>query len=493
MLRQTFHRCKGFRRPLSTIVNNSLDDFTVGGCVKEPKVIIIGAGLAGLSAAQRLASAGFKDFTILEASHRVGGRIETFCYDNKVLEFGAQWFKTGLNNSIFNLAMEEQLALQSDNNSAGIFLSPEGLPGIRQSVGDIGYTIFSEMKSKLNKMDCSADKVQRSVLDYLNLRIQQELATLSGPLQYDVYRVIYGLTNDLKAEIGIDLSLASALDVHGMASDSGRRVTVPRGMANLLAPLLREIPAESVHYNKQVDTVSWGTQVPTSPRALLMCHDTSAYEADYVLVTVPLGVLKSTADTMFCPSLPSSKTEAIKALGVGHLHRVFMEYTNPFWAGDQPKYRFARCMDEVNGPKGWASTISRIDYVNNTLAFEVSGQQAVEMENCSNEHVAMELTNLLRQYTGNWIPFPSNLLRSRWWTNKFFRGAQSYLGMQSNVEHQKELGSPVFAHNDPNNPILLFAGEATSIGSHATLHGARTSGIREAHRILKLTKAQNKI
>jgi len=37
-------------------------------------------------------------------------------------------------------------------------------------------------------------------------------------------------------------------------------------------------------------------------------------------------------------------------------------------------------------------------------------------------------------------------------------------------------------------PILLFAGEATIPGHYSTVHGARLSGIREAERIIQLTK-----
>lgn len=39
--------------------------------------VIIGAGIAGISAARSLLEAGFSDVKILEASHRIGGRIQT--------------------------------------------------------------------------------------------------------------------------------------------------------------------------------------------------------------------------------------------------------------------------------------------------------------------------------------------------------------------------------------------------------------------------------
>ena len=44
---------------------------------------------------------------------------------------------------------------------------------------------------------------------------------------------------------------------------------------------------------------------------------------------------------------------------------------------------------------------------------------------------------------------------------------------------------------EPVAPILLFAGEATIPGHFSTVHGARLSGIREADRIIQLTKRFN--
>ena len=40
-------------------------------------VIVIGAGVSGLSASTILAEAGIKDFVVLEASDRIGGRMHT--------------------------------------------------------------------------------------------------------------------------------------------------------------------------------------------------------------------------------------------------------------------------------------------------------------------------------------------------------------------------------------------------------------------------------
>lgn len=43
----------------------------------KPKVVIIGAGIAGISAAEYLYRNGYTDVTVLEATNRTGGRIWT--------------------------------------------------------------------------------------------------------------------------------------------------------------------------------------------------------------------------------------------------------------------------------------------------------------------------------------------------------------------------------------------------------------------------------
>lgn len=47
---------------------------------EQVKVAIIGAGAAGLAAGCRLLEKGFKDFVILEASDRIGGRVHSIPY-----------------------------------------------------------------------------------------------------------------------------------------------------------------------------------------------------------------------------------------------------------------------------------------------------------------------------------------------------------------------------------------------------------------------------
>ena len=58
---------------------------------------------------------------------------------------------------------------------------------------------------------------------------------------------------------------------------------------------------------------------------------TEVDRADAVLVTIPLGVLKDCATTLFEPKLPDWKLDAIKRLGFGNLNKVFTLIKNYKW------------------------------------------------------------------------------------------------------------------------------------------------------------------
>ena len=79
------------------------------------KVIIIGAGMAGIKLAHTLAKKGIK-FVVLEASDYVGGRMKSIKFDNHIVEAGANWIHgkshpiTGKTNPIWTLGQNVKLS-----------------------------------------------------------------------------------------------------------------------------------------------------------------------------------------------------------------------------------------------------------------------------------------------------------------------------------------------------------------------------------------------
>ena len=66
---------------------------------EEYDVIILGAGLAGVSAARTLVSEGITDFIILEGRSEVGGRFFSQQFGGHTIEMGSQWIHLTMENS----------------------------------------------------------------------------------------------------------------------------------------------------------------------------------------------------------------------------------------------------------------------------------------------------------------------------------------------------------------------------------------------------------
>jgi hypothetical protein len=66
------------------------------------------------------------------------------------------------------------------------------------------------------------------------------------------------------------------------------------------------------------------------PNVDVVCEDGSRYYADHVICTIPLGVLKEKAATLFSPSLPQYKLESIDRLLFGTVDKILLEYERPF-------------------------------------------------------------------------------------------------------------------------------------------------------------------
>lgn len=75
------------------------------------RVIVIGAGFAGLSAARLLKTKGY-DVTVLEASDRLGGRAKTKHELGTPIDLGASWLHGGSGNPLKPVAQDKQIQTQ---------------------------------------------------------------------------------------------------------------------------------------------------------------------------------------------------------------------------------------------------------------------------------------------------------------------------------------------------------------------------------------------
>ncbi|ENN76337.1 hypothetical protein YQE_07300, partial [Dendroctonus ponderosae] len=223
-----------------TITDNMVDP-----CRPEPSVVIIGAGIAGLSVAQRLAQCGLSKITVLEATDRPGGRIHSCWLGDVVAEMGCQWIHGAcVNNPVYTLAAQEGLLkspLKRTDFSKGLYLTSDGR-AIDHTTAMMAYHIFGQIRreaASLFTMGCGKEhgsllnffsKMQNICQAFWNLiKIQQELQKFPEDQRYEVSRLMYGLSQRVRFLTGDDLSKVSADNFGSYIAMPGGSVQIPLG------------------------------------------------------------------------------------------------------------------------------------------------------------------------------------------------------------------------------------------------------------------------
>ena len=217
------------------------------------------------------------------------------------------------------------------------------------------------------------------------------------------------------------------------------------------------------------------------------CSDGDVFEADHVVFTAPLGVLKSHS-VVFEPELPTWKLGSIERLGFGTLNKVILVFEKAFWDVEQDMVGLLR---EARIP----NSLNQDDYVQNRGRFYLfwncvktsgrpllvalmAGDAAHQAEFLSDTQIVSEATQqLARMFNQNSVPQPTETIVTRWGKDRFACGSYSYVGVTSQPGDYDTMARPV--------GNLHFAGEATC-GTHpATVHGAYISGLRAAAEIIE--------
>lgn len=463
--------------------------------IPQPRVIIIGAGLAGISAAYKLSQSGFKNFQIVEAIDRPGGRIHSCWLGDVVGELGSLWISQAcVANPLFALAVQENLLKEPlpwrrvPPADSIPFLSSDGR-AISSSLTKPAVALFSQIRNQsyaLFSMDVR--KKQGSLLDFFKNRLSEEMSSIPDSWRPDISRVIWGLINELKSRFGVRPCQLSSEMIGSTISLPGGSVRVPLGLVGILGPLLKGIEQKCISYCRPVQGISWHGG---NPRATVRFTGGDVLTADYIILTIPLGVLKCTWDSFFTPCIPQSKMNAIKKIGFGTLNRIILKYDKPFWRPGEGFFRLSWSEKELQNKNSWTKGISVFEGLpgtSNMLTITLGDEEAVITEGCSDTIIAEEITKTIRQFSGDpSLPYPSGIIRSKWNSEPFFRGATSFMSVDSNLHDLCDLASPLPGPDQPGAPIVLFAGEAAMPGYWGLL-AAHLSGVREADRIIALTK-----
>ncbi|MFT6310885.1 MAG: monoamine oxidase [Porticoccus sp.] len=422
------------------------------------KIIVIGAGLAGLAAADSLVEAGY-DVVVLEARDRIGGRVWTDHSLGLPLDMGASWIHGIKKNPITQLAADAKAPLSNnfDYDNAEIY-DASGAP---QSMPEATYARFNEVFE---------DYFHR----YLKRNPKASVQTLfddawdKGDFDFLTRQQLDFLTNtDVEHEFAADAKELSVRAMYEGEDLKGADVILPQGYDAITNHLAEGL---SIHTENIVSTIDYdknGVRVVTN---------SGEYFADRVIVTVPLGVLKAKT-IIFEPAISAQKQTAIDKLGMGVLNKVWLKFPMMFWQQDKDR-EMIRYIGQDKGH--FSEWLNAFKYTNQPVLLSFNAAEyGAAIESKSDQEIVDEAMNLLRTLYGDDIPNPEAIKISRWQSDPFSYGSYSFMKVGSSAKHRKNLAKPIINR-------VFFAGEATSIDFPATTQGAYYSGIGEAKRIKKL-------
>lgn len=408
-------------------------------------VLVIGAGIAGLAAARTLVDLGY-DVIVLEATDKIGGRIQTDWSLGAPFELGAGWIHGPEDNPISELADKTGNKIFATDDDDLLVFSSDGIPQ-EEAVVLEKQKMLLEL---LEKVDDTFDGDQSLAKAIKRLSPK----SLNDPISK------WMLSAYLEFDTGGTLDELSAFYFDEDSSFDGDDVILLDGYQSLLAPLLQGLDVRVEH---PVNLVEY----EQGDGASIYVGD-KVFEADFVICTCPLGVLQSDM-VEFDPPLPSRLRKSIGRIGMGNVTKAALKFDDAYWPED---VQYFGLMTEEKGRWNYFLNYSKFSEENILVGLSV-GAYPDQIESKTDEVIIADVMDAIRTMFGPDVPMPIDHKITRWSQEPFTKGAYSY----------SKLGCKPADFDAMKKPIaetLLFAGEHTDFKYHGTVHGAYLSGLNAA-------------
>ncbi len=400
-------------------------------------VLVVGAGMAGLSAARSLTDAGWP-VRVIEARDRIGGRVYTNRDWGVPVEMGASWTNGTSDDPVMQLAQKAQAQLVPTDyyGWAKLAVDPQLQP--------LQYA----PKTWRKFVERARDQV-----DGGSLGAAVDAAATSAELSdADRAQLAFYLTTEIENEYGADANQLSAKTFDDGEYTEGEQDVIPSGYDAL--PRLLANGLEIV-LNTPV------TAIVRRDHSVVVEAGSRSFEGPAAIVTVPLGVLKSGAIT-FDPPLPDGHARAVNALGFGVLSKSYFRFSRRTWNVENAFYQFIGSQPGLWSQ--WFTLPSAAGPI--VLAFN-AGERGRSVESSSPKDLMTSALPTARQLFGDVSPV--EVRTSSWTVDPYARGTYSFHAPGSGLEDRRRLQEPI-------DDRLYLAGEAVGVNNPATVTGAVVSG-----------------
>ncbi|EFJ41852.1 hypothetical protein VOLCADRAFT_98131 [Volvox carteri f. nagariensis] len=474
-------------------------------------VLVIGAGISGLACAAHLRSTGLR-VIVLEARHRLGGRLHTIAIHSGsglnascpqksyTVDLGAAWVhgigSAGAPNQLYSLACELGLGCRPTDYSDAAVYTAGGIRLADQDVADIErlYHVFEQhLLAMLHTSDPGPALMTIQAAQDAFAAAHSLSSAQSAALSYAVSNHMEHYWAGEARSMGV-----AALDEVVLP---GGDVVLTEGYGAMVGRLAAGLDIRQGH---EVVAVQYGgSGVGRSEAGVAVTARVSGkgeggvvtLTARAAVVTLPIAVLRSGV-VEFSPPLAAvdpGKAAAIGRLGVAVYNKVVMLYdaADVFWDDTAFIYRIPAPWEagrwsyflNLHKVSSWVVTLGWCEALWVTgapilVAFNL-GESARRLEAGSDTEVVQgALQALAGMYGTARVRQPRQAVVTRWGSDPHSRMSYTYVPAGVTGAAFDDLARPILG-------CLYFAGEATHRRHYGTAHGAYDSGRLAAAAILQ--------
>lgn len=416
----------------------------------KPRVIVVGAGIAGLSAARTLSDRGI-EVVVIEARDRIGGRISTDRSLGVAVERGASWLHGMNGNPLARLVREQKLStFFSDYDDYEVWL-----PGGER-------TEDWELEDAIDAFDTVLDKAADEAEEGSDLSLMEAIDQLDPGMLKDPLSG-WMLSSEIEDDGGAPLSRISALQYGEDRGFDGPEALLPDGFGRVVEGLAKGL---DIRLGEPVRRISHG------PGTVVVETAKESYSGTHVISTLPLGVLKA-GHVAFDPPLPERHAGAIASLGFGAVTKVSVKFDRCFWPEGTQFLSYA-----AKERGRWPTMINLMPVSGASILTLVStGDYALKSDAMSEAELQADIATVLGEMFGPEARPAEKIVAAQWSRDPFALGAYSYPAVGCMPADFDGLSEPV-------GDRLFLAGEHTIFEHHGTAHGAFMSGERAADQVI---------